>query len=119
MAEILIAELPNLDIKVVTHKNNHFDTVTINAKESGFSSADYVVSEFHKFGINLRKIDDDLVSISFNETTNLVDLDEIIEIFADIKEKSTPSSNYMTPHFYEDRKYKGLSSALERTSSFM
>jgi glycine cleavage system pyridoxal-binding protein P len=87
MAEILIDELNLLDIKVATHKNNHFDTVTIRVKESGFSSADYILAEFHKFGINLRKIDDDHVSISFNEITTIVDLDEVIEIFADLKGK--------------------------------
>jgi len=82
MAEILIQELNTLGVKVITQKNYHFDTVTIHIKESGFSSADYILAEFHKFGINLRKIDDDHVSISFNETTNMVDLSEIIEIFA-------------------------------------
>src|SRR4051812_6932177 len=85
MAEILIEELGSLDIKVTTHKVNHFDTVTISCKDSSFSSPDYLIAEFHKYGINLRKVDDDQVGISFNETTTIVDLDEVIEIFAELK----------------------------------
>lgn len=92
--------------------------MAINTKESGFSSSDYVISEFHKYGINLRKIDDELVSIAFNETTSIVDLDELIEIFAELKDK-TNSSGFLTESFYEDRKYKGLPNNLRRTSDFM
>ena len=103
---------------MTTHKTNHFDTVTIDTKSSGFSSADFVLSEFHKFGINLRKIDEDHVSISFNETTTIVDLDELIEIFADLKQKRLNES-YMSDTFYENRNQKGLPSELRRTSEFM
>ncbi len=84
-ADILITELKNLDIKIVTDSTNHFDTLILDAKASGFSSSDFVVSEFHKYGMNLRVVDDTHVGISINETTNLVDLDEIIEVFADLK----------------------------------
>jgi glycine dehydrogenase len=87
MIEILIEEMTALEISIITHKTNHFDTICLSCKDSGFSSSDFVLSEFHKFGINLRKIDEDLVGISLNETTTIVDLDEIIEIFADITGK--------------------------------
>jgi len=117
-AEILIDELNVLGVDVVTHKTNHFDTVVINAKNSGFSSSDYVLAEFHKYGINLRKICDELVGISFNETSSIVDLDELIEIFADLKGK-TNSSGFLSEQFYEDKKYKGVPPALRRTSDFM
>lgn len=86
----------------MTHTKNHFDTITINVKESGFSSADFLLAEFHKYGINLRKIDDELVQIAFNETTSIVDLDEMIEIFAELKGKTT-SSGFLSEKFYEDR----------------
>ena len=76
------------------------------------------MAEFHKFGINLRKIDDDLVSISFNETTTIVDLDEIIEIFAEIKGKRT-TENYLPDSFYEGRNYKELPKELRRSGAFM
>ena len=61
MAQILYQELANLDIKVVTNENNIFDTITIDAKESGLTSSDFVIAEFHKFGSNLRRIGHDLV----------------------------------------------------------
>jgi glycine cleavage system pyridoxal-binding protein P len=35
--------------------------------------------------MNLRVVDENHVGISINETTNLVDLDEIIEVFAELK----------------------------------
>jgi hypothetical protein len=61
MAEVLIEELQNIDIKVVTDKHHHFDTITIDANSSGLTSSDFVLAEFHKVGSNLRRIDNDLV----------------------------------------------------------
>lgn len=117
-ADILITELKNLDIKVVTDSVNHFDTLVIDAKASGFSSADFVVSEFHKYGMNLRAVDDTHVGISINETTNLVDLDEIIEVFGDLMQKPV-SAGFLTEKFYENRKSTELPKNLMRTSEFM
>jgi len=77
-----------------------------------------LLAEFHKYGINLRKIDDELVQIAFNETTSIVDLDEMIEIFAELKGKTT-SSGFLSDKFYEDRQYKELPADLKRTSHFM
>lgn len=45
--------------------------------------------------MNLRKIDDQHISIAFNEVTSLVDLDEIIEILADLK-GSHPQNNFLS-----------------------
>ena len=117
-AEILVDELNHLDIKVITNGKNHFDTIAINTKESGFSSSDYVLAEFHKYGINLRKIDDEVISLSFNETTTMVDLDEIIEIFAELKGKTT-SKGFLSEKFYEGKKYKGVPQTLKRESAFL
>lgn len=103
---------------MITDKVNHFDTVTIDAKESGFSSSDYVVSEFHKYGMNLRRIDDRHVGISFNETSSLVDLDEMIEIFSDLKQKQ-PSTGFLSEAYYQGRKFTELPKGLKRTSSFL
>lgn len=103
---------------MVTDSVNHFDTITIDAQASGLSSADYVVSEFHKYGMNLRRICDKYVGISFNETTTLVDLDEIIEVFSDLKQKPT-SSGFLTEEYYQNRKFPELPENLKRTSSFM
>mmetsp|Transcript_36321 Transcript_36321/g.35197 ORF Transcript_36321/g.35197 Transcript_36321/m.35197 type:complete len:311 (-) Transcript_36321:1224-2156(-) len=117
-AEILREELVKFGFQVVTHKDRHFDTITIDVKESGFSSSDFLLAEFHKFGINLRKIDDSLVSLSFNETTNLSDLDEIIEIFADIKGVEPPES-LLGGSFYDEKTFVGMPKELKRQTDYM
>jgi len=116
----LISELSKLGYNIVTDKARHFDSVTIDVKASGLESADIVVAEFHKYGINLRRVDDTHVGVSFNETNTLIDLDELIEVFADLKFKPmTPCSGFLTDKFYENREYNKLPSNLVRTSEFM
>jgi len=70
----------------VTDKHAFFDTLAIDCIASGFSSADFVLSEFHKFDCNLRKIDNNHVGLSLNENTTIENLRELIEVFALIKE---------------------------------
>jgi glycine dehydrogenase len=70
-AQVLMSEFDRLDIKYLNDPTNHFDTISIDCRASGFSSSDFLISEFHKEGINLRKIDDFTVGISFNETTTI------------------------------------------------
>lgn len=62
-------ELVKLGVKVITDKDAFFDTIAIDCKASGFSSADWLLAEFSKFDCNLRKIDNNTVGITFNETT--------------------------------------------------
>lgn len=80
--EILRDELLKLGYKLNTHDINYFDTLTINTEKSGFSSPDFIISEFHKHGINLRKNSDRSVSVSLNETTTMQNLSDLVEIFA-------------------------------------
>lgn len=68
-------ELALIGLVFETDQNNYFDTVSIKIQESGFSSGDYLLSEFHKHGINIRKVDDNHVSVSFDEMSTLFDLD--------------------------------------------
>ena len=79
-------EFKQLEIRTLTHPNAFFDTITIDCKASGFSSADYLISEFHKYDINLRKINDNEVGITLNETTTIDDLATLIEVFAYLKD---------------------------------
>lgn len=102
----------------MTDSVNHFDTVTIDAKASGFESSDSVLAEFHKYGINLRRVDDNHVGITFNETNTLVDLDEIIEIFSDLKHRPI-GHGFLSESFYENRKCSELPKDLKRTSNFL
>ena len=75
MAQILMEELEFIGIKFITDKDRRFDTVAIDVKASGFSSADFLLAEFHKFGINIRRVNDSVVSLSFDEQSTLYDLD--------------------------------------------
>jgi glycine dehydrogenase len=84
--EVLRDEFNQLGIKCINEPAHFFDTLTFDCLQSGFSSADFVISEFHKYDINLRKISDNLVSVSLNETTTIDDLASLIEIFAHLKE---------------------------------
>lgn len=74
-------ELSPLGVQFANDQNNFFDTVSIKIEESGFSSPDFLVSEFHKYGINIRKVDNNHISVSFDELHTLFDLDQLIEIF--------------------------------------
>jgi len=115
-AGILIDDLKTLGYKTVTDGVSHFDTVVIDAKASGLPSAEHVVSEFHKYGVNLRLYDDRHVGVSFNETTNLTDLDELIDIFAGLKSRK---GQLRTDSYYESKKVAELPASLKRTSKFM
>lgn len=83
--QIMIEEFDKMGIKVVTDKNNRFDTVAFDVVASGFSSVDYLAAALHKRGINIRKIDKTHASISFDEMTTLYDLDELIKTIRCIK----------------------------------
>lgn len=86
--EVLRDEFAQLGIKCINEPNHFFDTLTFDCAGSGFSSSDFIISEFHKYDINLRKVTDNLVSVSLNETTTIDDLASLIEIFAHLKEET-------------------------------
>ena len=69
----------------MTDKIKFFDTIVIDCSASGFSSSDYLLAEFHKNDINLRRVNENLVGVTLNETTTIDDLADVIEIFAFIK----------------------------------
>ena len=117
--EVLRDELVKLGVKTITDKNNYFDTVVLDCNASGFSSSDFVLSEFHKNDINLRKVNENLVGITINETTTIDDLADIIEIFALIKEVSNEKGSYLSPSRFEDLVFKGIPAAIARKSDFM
>lgn len=112
--EVIRDEFNQLGIKVINHPNNFFDTLTIDCQASGFSSADFVLSEFHKHDINLRKISDNLVSLSVNETTTIDDCATLIEIFAYLKDEFSEIGEYLSPDRFEDLVYRGIPAELAR-----
>lgn len=114
----MMSELEPFGIKFATDKNNYFDTVAIKVSESGFSSSDYLLAQFHKYGLNIRKIDNNHVSVSFDELTTLYDLDNIIDIFATLK-KGKRNPHTVAMEDYEGRKYEAVSNELKRTDKYM
>jgi glycine dehydrogenase len=111
--------LRSFDIQVVNHPNNFFDTLTIDCHASNFSSADYLISEFHKHDINLRKVDDRHVSISLNETTTITDLADLIEIFAYLRDLSPKIGSYLSDTHFEHIDFAGIPADIARRSEFM
>lgn len=101
-SQVLMNALTELGFEVITDRELFFDTVAIDCKKSGISSADYLVSEFEEHGINLCKIDNNIVSLSFNETTNIQDLTDLIEIFATLSDNSIELGSYIQKEYYED-----------------
>ena len=98
--QMLSTALTGMGIKIVTHQHNCFDKIVIDVKASGFSSADKVLADFHKYGINLRKVDDFHVGISLNETTVVLKLATLVEIFALLLEKKELGESYLPDDFF-------------------
>ena len=69
-------------------ENEIFDTVSIDLIGSNLK-LESVISEFEKNQINIREINENLVSLTINETITLVDLEEIVNIFAKLKNKNS------------------------------
>jgi glycine dehydrogenase len=83
LTSILHSELTKSGFSVLNSKEEIFDTVTINIEKSGLSKD--ILKVFGENKINLREINDNYASISINETTDLADLEELLNIFNKIK----------------------------------
>jgi glycine dehydrogenase len=118
-AEVLYNVLEELGVKVITDRCNFFDTLAIDCTASGFSSADWLLAEFHKFDYNLRKIDNNRVGISFNESTTIHNITAIIEIFAKLREVCDHSETYLPEDYFFKIKYQGIPKELAREGKFM
>lgn len=78
-----------------------------------------MISEFHKYGLNLRKISDNFVGVTLNETTTIDDLATLIEVFALLKDMSSEFGEYCDADRFEDIKYRGIPADLARRTTFM
>jgi glycine dehydrogenase len=121
MSQIFMEELEKVGIKFATDRENYFDTVCIKVEESGFTSSDFLLAQFHKYGINIRKVDNNHVSVSFDEISSLYNLDELIEIFYSLKKNKTMGSTETQIGFehYSDRIYNQVPKELRRRTKFM
>jgi glycine dehydrogenase len=120
MAQIFMEELEKIGVNFATDRNNYFDTVCINVKESGFTSPDFLQAQFHKFGINIRKVDGNRVSLSFDEITGLYDLDEVIDIFYSLKKnKYHAEKREFDFEEYHSKIYNQVPKVMRREGQFL
>ena len=82
-----------------------FDTVCL---DTGADTAD-ILKRAYNYGVNLRKVNDERVSISFDETTTLKDFNNLLEIFGVEKKLESLDANVAT----------SIPSELLRTSKFL
>ena len=82
-----------------------FDTVCL---DTGADTAD-ILKRAYNYGINLRKVNDERISVSFDETTELKDINNLLEIFGVEKKLEALDANTA----------KSIPDDLVRTSKFM
>eukprot|EP01083_Nonionella_stella_P180688 644950_1 len=82
LSRVLAAGCRKLGLKIVSE--NFFDTIQINTEEKWFRTSDTFIEAAREKQINLRAIDDENISISFDETTTPEHVDELLSIFAEV-----------------------------------
>jgi glycine dehydrogenase len=82
-----------------------FDTVCL---DTGADTAD-ILKRAYNYGINLRKVNDERISVSFDETTELKDINNLLEIFGVEKKLEALDANTAT----------SIPAELVRASKFM
>ncbi len=82
-------KLSNSGYSVVNSPEEIFDTVTIDLIKSGVN-IDSALTSFEKNEINVRRIGDNMISVTLNETTNFNDLEQLIKVFNSIKGINSP-----------------------------
>ncbi len=88
-ATYLTQKLSDIGYSVLNKSEDVFDSVFIDAKKSGLA-IDIIIATFEKHQINLRKVNENVFSVTLNETTSLKDLEQLVNIFLSLKgEKST------------------------------
>jgi glycine dehydrogenase len=82
-----------------------FDTVCL---DTGADTAD-ILKRAYNYGVNLRKVNDERISVAFDETTELKDINNLLEIFGVEKKLESLDANTA----------KSIPDDLVRTSKFM
>ena len=83
MTNILSQALINSNFQII--QEMFFDTLTIMTKDK----TDKIISDAEKLKINLRKINNEMVGVALDETTNLSDLNKLVKIFTGIDQHYT------------------------------
>ena len=113
-ANILQNELNSLGFSFLNSNDLIYDTVTINCEQSQVEIST-ILDLFEKNKINLREIDSNLISISVNEQMTLYDVEEILNLFASLKEKK----DYRFDALKYQQTTSYLNSNLRRASDFL
>lgn len=82
LTRLFAESVEGLDYQLLTH--NYFDTVTLHTEDS---TALRTIAE--RQGVNFRYLEQGNVSISFDETKTLADVEELLNIFAEASGKET------------------------------
>lgn len=80
------------------------------------NSSQFFLDEFLKSSINVRKVDEDYISLSFDETTSLESLSKLIEIFARLKNHTIDNTTLFHESSY---KIYSLPANLQRKTPYM
>jgi glycine dehydrogenase len=82
--------LSGLGYHLLNKSEDIFDSVFIDLKASKIDRT-AIISEFENNKINLRIVNENTVSITLNETTNLSDIEELVRLFSRVIGKSADS----------------------------
>lgn len=85
LTQILASSLESLGFKIVN--KTYFDTLTIDVKSAGFGAA-RVHAASVQAGINFRRIDEDTIGITLDESVGPLDLTDIVNVFHHLKGQS-------------------------------
>lgn len=80
----LQSELEKLGYVCLNETTEIFDTITIKVKESGLNH-EKTLKCFDENKINLRNVNSDLISLTINEVTTLSDVEELLNLFSNLK----------------------------------
>lgn len=116
LAQILTQNLALLGYNLLFPSSQNcflFDTISL---KEGKEGCEKLFAFFLKNDINIRKVDDNIVSLSLDETTTMEDVSELIRLFGEFKGKNVQVEEAFYPQNY---KIKPFESNLIRKSTFM
>ncbi|EAS00676.1 glycine dehydrogenase [decarboxylating] protein (macronuclear) [Tetrahymena thermophila SB210] len=108
-AQVLHSLLKEIGYQVKGNGNQLFDTVAISVP----GKASEIVALFEKHEINIRKQNEDLISVSFDETHNLEDVQRLVEIFSAYIKVNTSAKHIADLHL--EQRIADLDGNVKRT----
>ncbi|KAI9632563.1 glycine dehydrogenase mitochondrial precursor [Dioszegia hungarica] len=85
LTRILASSLESLGFEIVN--KTYFDTLTVNVKAAGLGAA-HVHAASVQAGINFRRIDENSIGITLDESVGPLDLTDIVNVFYQLKGKA-------------------------------